>query len=1065
MNKKSFVKRILAVALSLIMVLGLMPMTVFADGTYTFTPTTQSGNNTSTIQYSMTDENAGDFTLTQNSQRIELVLMLDEGWYFEKWDTYFDGYEDVAILTDPQIEGVNPKPDNGSYTFFNQGGDDPIYDEEGPSNNSYYSGTRVENWAKDIYVTIHTPYYGRHTITAVLKPILTVIADDGIDYQITTNSPSYRYLEKNQVAVKYGDNATGTYSVDNKYVVTSVSANYMTSYSENGTVVTVNSIKKPATVTIQTRLKQHNIVFDANGGEGTMAQQSYSYGEAQALTANSFTRSDYTFAGWNTKADGTGTAYTDKQSITFTPANDGDSITLYAQWERSNYTVSFNANGGTNTMDAVKVDRNSEYTLPVNGFTAPSAYQFKGWATSADGDVISTETITVTADTTLYAIWEKIPAEAPVVQISGNLELIYGEFTNQKITVTVEKKEGYTYSYYWAESFGEMVATTDTFHIPDNMSAGAHFYDCAVIATREDNGESSSTIIRDIYVGIKPKEIDNNGADVTLSKTEFTYNGEDQKPDVAITYKGKPLTEGTDYTISWPADCKNAGLKTITVNFMGNYSGSVQKTFTIEKATPVIGTVSVDGVVNDTTKPYDVVLTRTDLTIDGKLELDMADDDAMLANKSAYNWVFTPTDTANYNVIKGSVQIDVLDTVVPNGTIKVDTNEWKQIINNITFGLFFKETQEVTITAADNENGSGIKDILYFVSDKELSDDDLAAAEWKSYTEAFDIEPDCKFVVYAKITDNDGNAVIINSDGVVVDETAAVVSGITDGETYYGQLVFTVADELAGVKSVVIDGNDETHFEGQYVINGDNAEHTVVVTDNAGNVTEYKVTVYKNYTVTYVADGETVAEITVGHGENAAFPKVPAKDGYVGKWDRNNENITSDTVINAVYTEIPVVKPDEVKPEDKADLEDTKKQLEDMLDDDSYTEDDKKDIQDAIDNIDDALEVIGNVENVEELIDKLPDTIKKDDEPAIKAADDAYNALTDYEKSLVDEDAKKALDDAKAALAELNKPADTTSPNTGDNSNIWLWVALLFISGGATVTLTVYDRKKRAAQK
>ena len=96
---------------------------------------------------------------------------------------------------------------------------------------------------------------------------------------------------------------------------------------------------------------------------------------------------------------------------------------------------------------------------------------------------------------------------------------------------------------------------------------------------------------------------------------------------------------------------------------------------------------------------------------------------------------------------------------------------------------------------------------------------------------------------------------------------------------------------------------------------------------------------------------------------------------------------------------------------------------------------------------------------------KLPENITKNDEDAIKAADDAYNALSDYEKSLVDEDIKKSLDDAKAALAELNKPADTTSPNTGDNSNLWLWIALLFVSGGAVITLTVVERKKRVATK
>jgi len=166
-----------------------------------------------------------------------------------------------------------------------------------------------------------------------------------------------------------------------------------------------------------------------------------------------------------------------------------------------------------------------------------------------------------------------------------------------------------------------------------------------------------------------------------------------------------------------------------------------------------------------------------------------------------------------------------------------------------------------------------------------------------------------------------------------------------------------------------------------------------------------------------------------------------------------------------VYTEIPVVKPNEVKPEDKTDLEDAKAKLEEMLKDCGYAEDAKKDIQESIDEIDDALEVIGNVEAVEELIDKLPDTIKKDDEAAIKTADDAYNALTDYEKSLVDEDAKKALTDAKATLAELKKSADTDSTQTGDNSNMFLWIALLFIGVGAVITLTVVDRKRRTAKR
>ena len=407
----------------------------------------------------------------------------------------------------------------------------------------------------------------------------------------------------------------------------------------------------------------------------------------------------------------------------------------------------------------------------------------------------------------------------------------------------------------------------------------------------------------------------------------------------------------------------------------------------------------------------------------------------------------------------------VADITPPAAEIKVKENKWTSFWNNLTFGLFFKETQDVTITADDA--GSGVKSIQYYLFDREPERDEVRSiTDWIDYNGTFKINPDNRYVIYVKVTDNAGNVEYINSEGIVLDATAPVLYGIENGGVYHGDKVFKATDEnFLKIEVDGVDITDTTEGDAEFKIAADNAEHIVTVTDRAGNVTEYKVTVFKNYTVTYKADGEPISTETVGHGKDANLPAVPAKNGYVGKWDSDGKNITGDTTITVVYTEIPVVKPNEVKPEDKTDLEDTKKQLEDMLKDDSYTDEDKKNIQDAIDDIDDALEVIGNVEAVEESIVKLPENITKNDEDAIKAADDAYNALSDYEKSLVDEAAKKALTDAKAALAELNKPADTTSPNTGDNSNIWLWVALLFVSGGAVITLTVVDRKKRMASK
>ncbi len=83
-------------------------------------------------------------------------------------------------------------------------------------------------------------------------------------------------------------------------------------------MIAISGCNKPETYTV---------TFNANGGAGTMVSQSFTEGEAQLLTRNAFTREGYSFAAWNTVADGTGTSYNDGQSITVTA-----DITLYAQW-------------------------------------------------------------------------------------------------------------------------------------------------------------------------------------------------------------------------------------------------------------------------------------------------------------------------------------------------------------------------------------------------------------------------------------------------------------------------------------------------------------------------------------------------------------------------------------------------------------------------------------------------------------------------------------------------------------------------------------------------------------
>lgn len=144
------------------------------------------------------------------------------------------------------------------------------------------------------------------------------------------------------------------------------------------------------------------VTFNANGGNGTMAAQTFTGGEAQPLTANAFTHTGYTFAGWATSA-GDEVVYADKHNISVL-----EDTVLYAKWILNTYTVAFNANGGSGTMSAQTFTHGVAQGVSPNAFVRKH-YKFTGWATSPDGDVVYADgqSITIEADATLYAVWER----------------------------------------------------------------------------------------------------------------------------------------------------------------------------------------------------------------------------------------------------------------------------------------------------------------------------------------------------------------------------------------------------------------------------------------------------------------------------------------------------------------------------------------------------------------------------------------------------------------------------------------------------------------------------------
>ena len=124
----------------------------------------------------------------------------------------------------------------------------------------------------------------------------------------------------------------------------------------------------------------YSVIFDNDGGSGSMSNQSVDYGVAENLTANSFTRTGYTFGGWATSSGGSA-AYTDGQSYTHATAGN---VTLYAVWTANSYSVIFDNDGGSGSMSNQSVDYGVAENLTANSFTR-TGYTFGGWATSSGG--------------------------------------------------------------------------------------------------------------------------------------------------------------------------------------------------------------------------------------------------------------------------------------------------------------------------------------------------------------------------------------------------------------------------------------------------------------------------------------------------------------------------------------------------------------------------------------------------------------------------------------------------------------------------------------------------------
>ena len=389
------------------------------------------------------------------------------------------------------------------------------------------------------------------------------------------------------------------------------------------------------------------------------------------------------------------------------------------------------------------------------------------------------------------------------------------------------------------------------------------------------------------------------------------------------------------------------------------------------------------------------------------------------------------------------------DTEKPTGEIIIGTNKWNEFLNELTFGIFFKDTQEVTINAVDN---SGVVFVSYLVTDKELSEAELNSLVFRAYEEPFCIDPNGEYIVYVMLVDENINITYLRSDRITLDNIQPVISGIENGKTYCEAQTVTVDEKY--VDTVTVNGTAVTlDADGGFVLPPTNGEQKIVVTDKAGNNAEMTVTVNNGHTF-----GEWVSD---NDGKHTRKCTVDGCDAF------ETENCSGG---NATCTEKAVC---DVCGKAYGEVDGTNHEggVQEWTTRTAFNHEQKWNCCGAVIVASEAHEwkdgvcrecgyvCLHNDADKDHICDYCKKTISEH-------VDKDKDHICDYCKKTISahEDAPtKEIKKADTVTAKL--PDDSKSPQTGDNSNLILWIALLIISGGVMKGVTAFGKSKKHSAK
>ena len=351
---------------------------------------------------------------------------------------YNDAYSSASkYIKTLKYSDILIKEDNTSYFItedeFNQIGGTTSYLQDGQV---YWTLAKAGN--EKVYQISKNPAEADKSSEAGLRTALLIERDNGITGNGTYTDP-WVFADIIEVKVAFTSNSSscGTPSKSTTTVIVGRSYNskevfpeftvkdqytnfngWYTEENGKGRNITETSYvneKENHTLYAYCTAKTYKVVYNANGGTGSMQDSTFAYNSSNALRANTFTKSGYDFKGWATSAGGS-VVYKNNASINNTNAS-VSTINLYAVWQASNYTITYNCNGGGGTAPAASTHVVGDTSVLRTNTCTPKTYEYKflGWsktasattASYANGALASSVGATAGSTTKLYAIWKQ----------------------------------------------------------------------------------------------------------------------------------------------------------------------------------------------------------------------------------------------------------------------------------------------------------------------------------------------------------------------------------------------------------------------------------------------------------------------------------------------------------------------------------------------------------------------------------------------------------------------------------------------------------------------------------